>query len=299
MTNPVARLCAENATRRYPTRRRTRRAIPSRPALDNVTLTLAAGSTTALVGSSGAGKTTLVRCLLALDPLDGGQVTCQGRPVRPGPVSKLRWFRRLAQYVPQDPAATLDPNRRVRDLVAEPVHRLRVPGDPDALVAAALAEVGLDLGIGDRRPTAISGGQAQRVAIARSLVTRPAVLVADEPVSGLDLPLRQQVLDVLTSIHRESGISILLVSHDLAAVARVCEQVVVMDQGRVVEAGPTGQIFTNPAHPATQRLLDAIPRIPGRPASAGVSTPGVSTPGVSTAGVSTAGVSTPPCHTAP
>lgn len=233
--------------------------------LDHVSLRLEPGSTTALVGGSGAGKTTLVRCLLALDHVDQGTVTCRGRPLRPGPARSLGWFRRLVQYVPQDPASSLDPRKRVRDLIEEPLRRLGVPGDHPAMVAEALDHVGLDQGLAGRRPGEISGGQAQRVAIARAIVTRPELLVADEPVSGLDLPLRQQVLDLLARLHADYGTGILLVSHDLAAVVRLCRHTVVLDHGRVAEEGPTERMFTAPSQPATQRLLAAVPRLP-RPA---------------------------------
>ncbi|MCA0379256.1 MAG: ATP-binding cassette domain-containing protein [Actinobacteria bacterium] len=233
--------------------------------LDDVCLRLEQGSTTALVGSSGAGKTTLVRCLLALDHLDHGTVACRGRSLRPGPARSLGWFRRMVQYVPQDPASSLDPRRRVRELIAEPLRRLGVEGDHPAMVAEALDHVGLGQGLADRRPGEISGGQAQRVAIARAIVTRPELLVADEPVSGLDLPLRQQVLDLLARLHRDDGTGILLVSHDLAAVVRLCDRTVVMEHGQVAEDGPTERMFTDPSHPATRRLLAAVPRLP-RPA---------------------------------
>ncbi len=219
-------------------------------------------STTGVVGSSGAGKTTLVRCLLGLDALDAGTVTCRGRDVRPGPTRELRWFRRLVQYVPQDPASSLDPRRRVRDLVGEPLRRLGVTGDHTRMIAGALAQVGLPPDLAGRRPAEISGGQAQRVALARAVVTRPALLVADEPVSGLDLPLRRQVLDLLAGLHSSSGTALLVVSHDLAAVARLCDRTLVLDRGRVVEDAPTASAFTAPAHPVTRRLLAAVPRLP-------------------------------------
>ncbi|MFT4164562.1 MAG: ATP-binding cassette domain-containing protein [Microlunatus sp.] len=230
--------------------------------LHDITLPIETGATIALVGSSGAGKTTVARCLLALDPVDEGSVSCQGRPVRPGPVRELRWFRQLVQYVPQDPASSLDPRRSVRDLVAEPLRRLGVGGNHTELVADALGQVGLDPTLAARRPGQISGGQAQRVAIARAIVTRPRLLIADEPVSGLDLPLRHQILEVLDRLHADQGTALLLVSHDLAAVVHLCQRVVVLDQGRIAEAGPTAQLFTQPEHPATRRLLAAVPRLP-------------------------------------
>ncbi len=233
-----------------------------RTVLHDISMPIDAGATIALVGSSGAGKTTVARCLLALDPVDEGSVSCQGRPVLPGSVRQLRWFRQLVQYVPQDPASSLDPRRPVRHLVAEPLRRLGVDGNHAELVADALEQVGLDPALAARRPGEISGGQAQRVAIARAIVTRPRLLIADEPVSGLDLPLRRQILEVLARLHAEQGTALLLVSHDLAAVVHLCQRVIVLDQGRIAEAGPTTQLFSQPEHPATRRLLAAVPRLP-------------------------------------
>ena len=253
----------DHVSRRYPVPSSLfRRGERWRTVLHDVSVPIETGATIALVGSSGAGKTTVARCLLALDPVDEGSVSCQGRAVRPGPVRELRWFRQLVQYVPQDPASSLDPRRPVRDLVAEPLRRLEVAGNHAELVADALDQVGLDPGLAARRPGQISGGQAQRVAIARAIVTRPRLLIADEPVSGLDLPLRHQILDVLARLHAEQGTALVLVSHDLAAVVHLCQQVIVLDQGQIAEAGPTAQIFTRPEHPATRRLLAAVPRLP-------------------------------------
>jgi peptide/nickel transport system ATP-binding protein len=233
-----------------------------RPALAGVDLQLAGGSRVGLVGGSGSGKTTLLRCLLALDPPDSGQVTCDGRLVRPGPARSLRWFRRLVQYVPQDPASSLNPRMSVADLVAEPLRRLAVPGQHPALVAAALTRVELPGDLAGRRAGELSGGQAQRVALARAVVTRPALLLADEPVSGLDLPLRNSVLSVLARLSAEHGTGIVLVSHDLSAVAQLCERVVVLDGGRVVEDRSTTDLLRDPRHPASQALLAAVPRLP-------------------------------------
>lgn len=268
------------------TRRHRIPGSPLRPAADRWRTTLAgasvqieAGASIALVGSSGAGKTTLARCLLALEPVDAGTVSCGGRLVRPGPVRQLRWYRRLVQYVPQDPASSLHPHRTVRDLVAEPLRRLGVESDHAALVGEALEQVGLDPSVASRRRHEISGGQAQRVAIARAVVTRPRLLVADEPVSGLDLPMRHLILDVLARLREEQGTALLMVTHDLAAAHRLCDRLVVLDQGRIVEAGPTSQLFAAPTQPATRRLLAAVPRLP-RPA--GPPPPGPHAPGLTT-----------------
>lgn len=232
-------------------------------ALQGVDLSLADGERVGLVGTSGSGKSTLVRCLLALETPESGSVSCDGRPVRPGPTASLRWFRRRVQYVPQNPATSLDPRMRVRDLVTEPLRHLHVPGDHPELVREALRRVGLDPLLVDRRPGELSGGQAQRVAIARALAPGPAMLLADEPVSGLDLPLRDQVIDVLDDLSRRQGLGLLLVTHDLSVVARLCTRTVVLADGLVVEDRPTVDLLSRPEHPSTRQLIAAVPKLPG------------------------------------
>lgn len=220
-----------------------------------------------LLGESGAGKTTLVRTLLALQAPRAGTVECAGRAVRAAPARRLRWYRRLVQHVPQDPAATLDPRVGVRDLVALPVRRLGTPQERRAaprLVEAALDLVALPRDRREARPGELSGGQAQRVALARALVLGPRLLLADEPVSGLDLPLRALVLETLRSVSRERGTALLLVSHDVAAVAALCDRVLVLADGRVVSDTTTHRLLTAPAHPAARALVEAVPVLPAR-----------------------------------
>ncbi|WP_432482675.1 ABC transporter ATP-binding protein [Kineococcus esterisolvens] len=240
----------------------------SRHVLREVDLSIAPGERVGLVGESGAGKTTLLRALLALEDPDAGTVTCEGRAVRPGPARRLRWYRRLVQHVPQDPATTLDPRASARELVALPVHRLGTPGERGRaarLVEDALDLVGLPADRRDARPRELSGGQAQRVAIARALVLHPRLLLADEPVSGLDLPLRALVLDTLRSVSEQRGSALLLVSHDVAAVAALCERTLVLADGRVVEDAPTAELLVTPRHPAARALVDAVPLLPDLP----------------------------------
>ncbi|SCX43383.1 peptide/nickel transport system ATP-binding protein [Klenkia marina] len=244
-------------TRPHPWARRERHR-----ALRGVDLQLAPGERLALVGSSGSGKSTLLRCLLALDTPDAGTVHCDGRPVRHGRPAGLRWFRRRVQYVPQDPASTLDPRMTVGALVAEPLRALAVPGDHRAAVATALQRVRLDPGLTDRRPGELSGGQAQRVALARALAPAPEVLLADEPVSGLDLAVRRQVVELLGELSADGGLALLLVSHDLSVVARLCPRTVVLDDGAVVEDRATDALLADPHHPATRALVAAVPRLP-------------------------------------
>ncbi|WP_157519131.1 ABC transporter ATP-binding protein [Modestobacter sp. Leaf380] len=231
------------------------------PALDGVSLRLHPGERLAVVGESGSGKTTLARLLLALETPDAGTVTLAGRPVRPGSPRSLRWFRRAVQTVPQDPARSFHPRIRVGDAVAEPLACLRVPGDHTARVAQLLVAVGLEPDAARRWPHEFSGGQRQRLAIARALAPRPQVLVADEPVSALDVVVRLQVVDLLREVSEAEGLALLVVSHDLGVVQHLAHRVLVLDAGRPVEEGPVGQVFGHPASPVTARLLDAVPTL--------------------------------------
>jgi len=230
------------------------------PAVQDVHLAVREGTALGVVGPSGAGKSTLLSLLLGLERPDRGEVLLDGEPVT-GP-RRTDLSRRAFQYVPQDPASSLDPRRTVGRQLLEPLRRLRVEGDHPAMAREALERVGLGPEHLARRPHELSGGQAQRVAIARALVTRPRILLADEAVSGLDLPLRHQVLELLKELRTESGLGLLLVSHDLAAIGFLCDRALVLDRGRVVEEGPADRILRAPSHPVTQELVDAVPRLP-------------------------------------
>lgn len=246
--------------------------------MHNVDLTLYPGERVGVVGVSGSGKTTLLRALLAIEAPDTGSITCQHkvgnraenraenriehRAVRPGTTAQLRWYRRVVQYIPQDPASSLDPRMSVRALVAEPLIRLQVDGDPGERAREALEQVGLDAPFLDRQPHELSGGQAQRVAIARAIATRPRFLLADEPLSGLDLPVRAQVIRVLQKLCADSGTGLLMVSHDLSVVAQLCQRTLVMDDGNIVEDRPTAALWRNPRHPATLALINAVTQLP-------------------------------------
>ncbi|WP_423919314.1 ABC transporter ATP-binding protein [Frigoribacterium sp. 2-23] len=228
------------------------------PVLRGVDLALEPGQLLGLVGRSGSGKSTLLRAVLGLQTaaghvdLDGEHVALVSTRRRPG-------FRRRVQYVPQDPAGSLDPRWRVGRIVAEPLRRLAVPGEHQALVAEALAAVGLAGDFAARRPGDLSGGQAQRVAVARALVSGAGYLLVDEPVSGLDPALRDDVLDLLAGLARDRGTAVLFVSHDLAAVARLCPTTAVLADGVVVEQGPTRRLLTSPASAAAAELAAALP----------------------------------------
>lgn len=255
-----ATLTAKNITHHY-RKRGLRTGGQAVAALQNVSLSVAAGDTIGLVGSSGAGKSTLLRSLLALETPDAGTVAFNDSPVSAGSAASLRWYRRLVQYVPQNPAGSLDPSMNVKRLLLEPLTQLRIAGDHPAMINRALERVDLAPAVLHRKPSELSGGQNQRVAIARALVPAPRILLADEPVSGLDLPLRNTVLTLLQQLVARDGLGLLFVSHDLGAVARLCTRTVVLSGGRIVEEGPTTRLFNEAEHPDTRELIAAIPRL--------------------------------------
>ncbi|MCW2485008.1 ABC transporter ATP-binding protein [Candidatus Symbiopectobacterium sp. NZEC127] len=230
--------------------------------VNNVTLSLNKGEHVGLVGASGAGKSTLLKILLGLETPDSGSVSCQGRAVVPASTAALRWYRQLVQYVPQDPASTLAPNKTVAQSIAEPLHFLGHGAASMSVLQRALDDVALPASLLHRRVATLSGGQAQRVAIARALALRPAFLIADEPVSGLDLPLREQITALFTQLAQQYDMGMLLVSHDISAVAALCQRVLVMHEGQIVEDRPRSALLSTPAHPHTRALLAAIPTLP-------------------------------------
>jgi len=241
-------LAVEGLTVRY----RRRGQADAFAAVDDVSFTLAAGETLAVVGGSGSGKTTLGRAVLGLVRPDAGRIAFAG--------SDPAVERGTAQLVFQDPFSSLDPRMPVRDIVAEPLRRDRRLNRQDraARVDAMLAAVGL-ADFATRRPHRLSGGQRQRVAIARALVTRPRLVVADEPVSALDVTIQRQVLDLFDALRRDHGFACLFVSHDLGVVAQIADRVLVMRDGRVVEQGPCAAIFDAPRHDFTRAMLAATP----------------------------------------
>ncbi|WP_406288968.1 ABC transporter ATP-binding protein [Embleya sp. NBC_00896] len=263
MTEPAVLLRAEALTRTY---RLPRRSLfgpaGQRYALRGVDLELVEGGALGVVGESGAGKSTLIRLLLGLDRADGGVVRYRDREVRPGPARSLTWFRREVQIVLQDPMSSLDPRARVRDIVAEPLACLAVDGDHDARVDEVLTAVGLDPEVRTRYPHEFSGGQRQRIAIARALAPNPRVLVADEPVSALDVSVRAQILDLLRDLTDRLGLALILVSHDLGVIQHLCTHVLVLKAGEPIESGPTPEVLGTPRHPYTKSLLTAIPHLP-------------------------------------
>jgi ABC-type glutathione transport system ATPase component len=230
-----------------------------RTVLDGVSLTVPVGGCVALVGESGSGKSTLARTVLGLQRPHSGTVTVGGTDPGVG---------HTAQMVFQDPISSLNPSRRVLDIVAEPL-TIRGEGTRAERVATArdlLERVGLSPErFGKARPGSLSGGQAQRVAIARALAARPALLVCDEPVSSLDVSVQARVLNLLSDLREETGLSMLFISHDLAVVRTVSDSIAVLDAGRIVEHRPTEDLIGDPQHPYTRTLLDAAPRLPRYP----------------------------------
>jgi peptide/nickel transport system ATP-binding protein len=232
-----------------------------KPVVQGVSLRLHAGETVAIVGESGSGKTTLTRAILGLVPLAGGTLNVAGQDLATLTSGQRFALRRRIQVVFQDPYSSLDPTMKVRALVAE---GLRLERNLDAAarrerVEQMMDDVGLDGNFGERLIHELSGGQRQRVAIARALVMRPDVLIADEPVSALDVTVQKQVLDMLVNLQKRFGFACLLISHDLGVVEQIADQVHVMLHGRVVESGSRDEIFDRPKHAYTRRLLSAIP----------------------------------------
>jgi ABC-type microcin C transport system duplicated ATPase subunit YejF len=231
-----------------------------RTVLTDVSFTLAPGTSLGLVGESGSGKTTLLRLLLGLASPTSGRILFDGAPLDARNAGFMRGYRRRVQAVFQDPYSSLDPRQNVRAIVSEPLRSLGLPGDRRQLVQAALEAVGLPGDILARYPHEFSGGQRQRIAIARAIVARPTLLLADEAVSALDLSTRVRIVELLKRLATE--MTLVFVSHDLGVVAALCDELVILQHGRIVESGPTRRILSQPQHPYTISLLASVPRMP-------------------------------------
>ena len=245
---------------------------PSVKALNGVSFTLEAGRSLGVVGESGSGKSTLARLVMALDRPTAGSVKLMGRDLHSLPAGELRRARRDFQMVFQDPYGSLDPRQTIARIVAEPLAAQRNTSRLEQRKAAeaVLESVGLRAGDLDKYPHEFSGGQRQRIAIARALITRPKLIVADEPVSALDVSVQAQVLNLMQDLQAQFGVTYLLISHDLAVVHHLCEDVAVLWQGRIVEQGPPEKLFKSPEHPYTRALVDAVPKAePAQRARAG------------------------------
>ena len=226
-----------------------------------VDLDVRSGEIVAIVGASGSGKTTLGRAILDLKPLAAGSIRFDGIDLAQMTAAQRKQFRRAAQLVFQDPYSSLNPRLRVRDIVAATLRHMHLDAaDRAARIEAVLAEVGL-ASFGDRFPHQMSGGQRQRVAIARAVVSRPRLVVADEPVSALDMTIQQQVLALFRKLQAQYGFACLFITHDLAVVRQIAARVVVMSGGVVVEEGPVPSVFSDPRHKYTRELLAATPAL--------------------------------------
>ena len=266
MNTPLLEL--QDLTRSYPLpREHVWKKPPQVHALRSVSLSIYVGQSFGLVGESGSGKSTLARLAMALEKPNSGTVKLLGQDLNQLGKNELRSARRDFQMVFQDPYGSLDPRQTVERIVTEPLRALNsaVSGSLWAGIqkqaAAVLDSVGLrssDLG---KYPHEFSGGQRQRIAIARALITRPKLIVADEPVSALDVSVQAQVLNLMQDLQQELGVTYLLISHDLAVVNHLCAEVGVIYQGRIVEQGPPDALFQAAKHPYTQALLAAVPRM--------------------------------------
>jgi len=245
-------------------------------ALEDADIDVRTGSAVGIIGESGSGKSTLVRLLLALDVASAGTIAFAGRQVDAAAGARsLHWLRRETGMVFQDPYASLDPRMSVGRIVAEPLWALGLGGDGEPgsegrreRVREVLTDVELEPDMADRFPHEFSGGQRQRIAIARAIVHRPRLLVGDEPMSALDVTVRAQILELLADLRRRDSLTLLLVSHDIGVVQSLCDEVLVMKDGRIVEEGPTEKVLQQPQAPYTRRLLASIPVIdPGTAAS--------------------------------
>ncbi|AZS48996.1 MULTISPECIES: ABC transporter ATP-binding protein [Microbacterium] len=252
----VAVLDARDVVVRYP-------GNPPVIAVNGVSISVAAGETVALVGESGSGKSSLARAVVGIEKIAAGTVLFRDAPVSPLGIRRRSIALTGIQMVFQDPATSLNPRRRVGDQIADGIATARARGAEGSTVDEWLERVGLPTNVSTRFPHQFSGGQKQRIAIARALAARPSLLVADEPISALDASTQTSVAGLMRDLVAESGAGMLFISHDLAVVRRIADRTFVMFGGRVLESGPTDQLWAAPGHPYTQALLAAIPEPDG------------------------------------
>lgn len=231
--------------------------------LHGVNVEIEAGQSLGIVGESGSGKSTLARAVMGLERPQSGQILINGQDIYALDRSSLREARKGFQAIFQDPYGSLDPRHTVRRIISEPIVSLErgtSSKERDERVAEVLDAVGLPKASAEKYPHEFSGGQRQRIAIARALITKPALIVADEPVSALDVSIQAQVLNLMMDLQEKFGLSYLFISHDLGVVRAITDRVAVIYHGNIVEQGPTNEVFDNPQHDYTRALVDAVPK---------------------------------------
>jgi oligopeptide/dipeptide ABC transporter ATP-binding protein len=266
----------DGITKRFPLRRGLsgllrRGEVSSVHAVENVTLSVQAGKTLAIVGESGSGKTTLGRVAVGLHAPTAGTIRFEGADITQPSAAERKRLRRDIQVVFQDPFSSLDPRQSVQDIIREPldIHEIGTMAERRARVAHLLERVRVPARLAQARPHELSGGLRQRVGIATAIAVNPKLIVADEPLSALDVSVQAEVLDLLAELQRERGLAYILISHDLGVVEEVADHVAVMYLGRIVEQGTTAEVFNAPAHPYSRALLSSVlvadPTVPHAP----------------------------------
>jgi ABC-type glutathione transport system ATPase component len=258
---PLVRV--RNLTRSY-RRRHGGRAAPPLPALAGVDLDIAPGAMVALVGESGSGKSTLARCLALLEEPSGGAIWIEGEDAITASAARRRALHQQVQLIFQDAAGALSPRLTAEEIVREPLDILRRGGarEREERALSLMESVGLSREWGSRRPLDLSGGQRQRLAIARALTLEPRLLILDEAFTGLDASIQAQVAGLLLTLRAEKGLAYLFISHDLALMSVLADEVAILHEGRIVEQGPASRLFADPRHPHTRALVAAVPSLP-------------------------------------
>lgn len=259
MSQPILRL--DNVTKTFPLEKKSlfNRHPDELKAVDGVTLFVQKGRTLGIVGESGSGKSTLGRCILGLYPDIQGDILFEGESIIDYTPTKLRKYRRHVQMIFQDPYSSLNPRMKAGEIIAEPLINLGETKDLKAKVLETMERCGLQPHHYDRYPHEFSGGQRQRIGIARALILEPEIIIADEPTSALDVSIQAQIINLMEKLQKEMGLTYIFISHDLSVVEHISDDVAVMYLGQIVEVAPREELYKNPRHPYTKKLLNAIP----------------------------------------